>query len=68
MRELDDEHRPRSNDPDFWQAWTEPQDQERMVDWQAVADDWVAGAMLGGGDPPSGEATSDPDDPASDAQ
>lgn len=48
MRELDEKHRPRSSDPDFWRAWTEPQESERAVDWQAVADDWVAGATIGG--------------------
>lgn len=48
MRSLDEKHRPHSSDPDFWRAWTEGAESERKVDWQAVADDWVAGAVMGG--------------------
>lgn len=48
MRALEEKHRPRSSDPDFWQAWTEKPEDERKVNWQAVADDWVAGSTIGG--------------------
>ncbi|MCB9727422.1 MAG: ATP-binding protein [Deltaproteobacteria bacterium] len=57
MRALDEKHRPRSSDPDFWQAWTEPPDSQRTVDWQAVADEWVAGATIGGDGSPDDEAS-----------
>lgn len=39
MTELDRNQRPQSDDPDFWAVWTGQQ--EREVDWQAVADDWT---------------------------
>ena len=48
MRALEEKHRPHSSDPDFWQSWTEGRESERKVDWQGVADDWVAGATIGG--------------------
>jgi hypothetical protein len=37
MRYLKKEHRPKSNDPDYWDVWM---DNERTVDWKAIADDW----------------------------
>jgi hypothetical protein len=44
MNHLSAEHRPRSDDPDYWNVWT-GQDQHgnpvaREVNWKEVADDW----------------------------
>lgn len=44
MNHLSAEHRPRSDDPDYWNVWT-GQDQNgntvtRSVDWKEIADDW----------------------------
>lgn len=44
MRALPENHRPKSDDPDFWAVWS-GQDRdgnmvERNVDWKAIADDW----------------------------
>ncbi len=38
MNELKAEHRPKSDDPDFWDVWTRKV--EREVDWQKLSDDW----------------------------
>ena len=38
MRELSKEHRPQSDDPDFWNVWTRKS--ERDVNWKEIADDW----------------------------
>lgn len=38
MNELKKEHRPKSEDPDFWDVWTRTV--EREVDWKSLADDW----------------------------
>jgi DNA helicase HerA-like ATPase len=38
MNELKPEHRPKSDDPDFWDVWTRKE--EREVDWKKLADDW----------------------------
>lgn len=38
MNELKKEHRPKSEDPDFWDVWTRKE--EREVDWKSLADDW----------------------------
>lgn len=49
MNALPENHRPKSDDPDFWAVWSgEGLDhdliagelEERTVDWKAVADDW----------------------------
>jgi len=37
MNYLKEEHRPQSNDPDYWNVWT---NKERVVNWKAIADDW----------------------------
>jgi len=36
--ELPYEQRPRSADPDFWDVWTLAE--ERVIDWDAIANDW----------------------------
>jgi hypothetical protein len=38
MTELKGEHRPKSDDPDFWDVWTRKE--EREVNWKKLADDW----------------------------
>ncbi len=38
MNELKPEHRPKSDDPDFWDVWTRTS--EREVNWKDLADDW----------------------------
>lgn len=38
IRELEEAHRPRSNDPRFWDIWTGSEN--RKIDWKAIADDW----------------------------
>lgn len=38
MNELKPEHRPKSDDPDFWDVWTRKE--EREVNWKELADDW----------------------------
>ena len=38
MNELKPEHRPKSEDPDFWDVWT--RQVEREVNWKELADEW----------------------------
>lgn len=38
MKFLDKEHRPQSNDPNFWDVWTGKE--KREIDWAKVANDW----------------------------
>lgn len=38
MNELKPEHRPKSDDPDFWNVWTRQED--RTVNWKQLSDDW----------------------------
>lgn len=44
MNALSEEHRPKSDDPDFWAVWSGQDSKgeavERAVDWKAIADDW----------------------------
>lgn len=40
VREVPDEHRPHSPDPDFWAVWTG--ERNRPVNWKAIADAWTA--------------------------
>lgn len=37
MNYLKEEHRPKSDDPDYWSVWI---GDERSVDWKVIADDW----------------------------
>lgn len=39
VRELPEDERPMSADPDFWDAWTGAED--RKVNWQQVVKDWI---------------------------
>ncbi|MCY4298108.1 MAG: ATP-binding protein [Flavobacteriaceae bacterium] len=38
MNNLEKEHRPKSEDSDFWNVWTRKS--KRNVDWKSLADDW----------------------------
>ncbi|CEM63396.1 conserved hypothetical protein [Treponema phagedenis] len=38
IRDLPEQHRPKSDDPDFWAVWSGQS--EREVDWKAIANDW----------------------------
>lgn len=38
MNELPEDQQPKSSDPDFWEVWTGEED--RSVNWKAIADDW----------------------------
>ncbi|PJK15093.1 ATPase [Lysobacteraceae bacterium NML07-0707] len=38
MKALPEEHRPKSDDPDFWAVWSG--ENERCVNWKVIADDW----------------------------
>lgn len=41
---LPEQHRPKSDDPDFWAVWSgqggKGQTVERPVNWKSIADDW----------------------------
>jgi DNA helicase HerA-like ATPase len=39
MDELANEHRPQSDDPDFWNVWTGKT--ERAIDWSSIGQDWA---------------------------
>jgi hypothetical protein len=58
MRELHENHRPKSPDPDFWKVWTG--EQARHVDWKPIADEWQGKTPQdGGAQPPTTLATPD---------
>ena len=44
MNHLPDEHRPKSDDPDFWAVWSGKDSMgnpvERPIDWKVISDDW----------------------------
>ncbi|MBS7838036.1 ATP-binding protein [Wohlfahrtiimonas chitiniclastica] len=40
MRELTEKQRPQSDDPDFWDVWSNTTENPREIDWQLIADDW----------------------------
>lgn len=48
MRFLDKEHRPQSNDPNFWEVWTGKE--KREIDWTKIVDDWQGIKKLEGND------------------
>jgi Predicted ATPase len=45
MRDLPKEHRPQSSDPKFWDVWVG--NEERVIDWQVVVDDWQGVTHVG---------------------
>jgi hypothetical protein len=38
MRYLEKDHRPKSDDPDYWDVWTGKS--ERKVNWEEITQDW----------------------------
>lgn len=40
MNYLEKAHRPKSDDPEYWQIWTNRDETARTVDWGKVADNW----------------------------
>ncbi|EID5819466.1 DUF87 domain-containing protein [Salmonella enterica] len=40
MKELTEKQRPQSDDPDFWDVWSNTTEEPREVNWQPIADDW----------------------------
>lgn len=40
MKELTEKQRPQSDDPDFWNVWSNSTEDLREVDWQLIANDW----------------------------
>lgn len=40
MNYLEEDHRPRSDDPEYWKIWTDPEDNVRTVNWGSIADNW----------------------------
>ncbi|WP_205881179.1 ATP-binding protein [Leucobacter insecticola] len=59
MRMLNQEQRPQSDDPDFWNVWSGKNDNdelvERTVDWKAIADDWQGFANATAHEPDQGQ-------------
>lgn len=50
VRDLAAEHRPLSNDPDYWHVWSgvgaDKNPIDRSVDWQRIADDWQQNRII----------------------
>ncbi|HFQ5010413.1 TPA: ATP-binding protein [Vibrio vulnificus] len=40
MKELTEEQRPQSDDPDFWNVWSNSTEEPREVNWQPIAEEW----------------------------
>lgn len=40
MNYLNEEHRPQSKDPDYWNIWTSADVEPRIVNWGTIAHDW----------------------------
>lgn len=40
VRELPENQRPHSADPQFWDVWTRTEKGERKMNWDTIADDW----------------------------
>ncbi|WP_407274527.1 DUF87 domain-containing protein [Dickeya ananatis] len=40
MKELTEIQRPQSDDPDFWDVWSNTTEEPREVNWQPIADEW----------------------------
>ena len=54
MNNLNEDHRPQSKDPDFWDVWTGAKD--RSIDWSNITKEWQS------------TYTSNNDDPSNDTQ
>ncbi len=40
MNYLEEAHRPKSDDPEYWKIWTDNEENARTVDWSTIADSW----------------------------
>ena len=40
MNYLEEAHRPKSDDPEYWKIWTDTEENARTVDWGTIADSW----------------------------
>ncbi|MBV4922589.1 DUF87 domain-containing protein [Escherichia coli] len=40
MKELSEEQRPQSDDPDFWDVWSNSTGEPREVNWQPIVEEW----------------------------
>ncbi len=40
MKELTEEQRPQSDDPDFWNVWSNSTTEPREVNWQPIVEEW----------------------------
>ena len=40
MKELSEEQRPQSDDPDFWDVWSNSTNEPREVNWQPIVEEW----------------------------
>ncbi|NCB26141.1 MAG: ATP-binding protein [Bacteroidia bacterium] len=40
MNYLEEAHRPKSDDPEYWKIWTDTEENARTVDWGSIADSW----------------------------
>jgi DNA helicase HerA-like ATPase len=41
MNTLEEDYRPKSKDPDFWDVWTQNGDiEDRIINWKSIADEW----------------------------
>ena len=46
MNYLAKEHRPQSNDPDYWSIWNASVSESRTVDWGVVANEWQEAGQI----------------------
>jgi hypothetical protein len=54
MNYLSEEHRPLSNDPDYWRVWTDTSEQ-RIADWKLIVSNWQETKSLTDGSTPMQE-------------
>ncbi len=45
IKELPEEYRPRSSDPEFWEIWTG--EKERSINWREIVNDWTGNTADG---------------------
>ncbi len=54
VKHLEDGQRPESDDPDFWNVWTNQE--PRPIDWDKITSDWIGAAADGDSPPEGGDA------------
>jgi DNA helicase HerA-like ATPase len=62
MNYLEEEHRPQSNDPAYWDIWTDTSETARTADWGEVAKAWQEPDMKHGDDEQSKSFDNDSDE------